>query len=99
MKGEISFDLIMDESTDNSVFEGCYRVLPEDWKVFYFTKWWQGTPGIIKDATFSSGIKGVNVNYGKDEVLNKQSIKKVLSEVLGVSEWEEVRGPDSLQLK
>jgi hypothetical protein len=101
MQGEITFDIFIDEDTPHDVFEGCYRVPPNDWKVFYFTKWWQDDSGpeIIKDAVFSSGVLGINVKYAKDQILNKLAVKRVLSEALGVQNWVEVKGPDSLRLK
>jgi hypothetical protein len=99
MKGQISFDILIEDNVDCPVFEGCYRVPPADWRVFYFTKWWQEGPEALVDATFCSGAKGVNVKYPKDSILNKIVIQKTLSKLLGVSEWQEVRGPDSLQLK
>jgi hypothetical protein len=86
-----------DEDADD--FEGCYRVPPGDWKVFYFTRAWEHSPGVFPNATFSSGIKGVGVNYPKDKELTRMVVRNTLSELLGVTEWEVVAGPDSLRLK
>jgi len=103
MSGEISFDTIFSEEGVHHI-EGCYRVNGESWKVFYFThrfngQWWQDLPVIRKDVVWPSGISGVDVVYPMDKILNKETVSRVLSDVLGVSKWVEVRGPDSLQLK
>jgi hypothetical protein len=98
MKGEISFDTNIDDNGQENI-EGCYRICGENWQVFYFTKWWDGAPRIIKDAVYNSGITGVDVWFPKNQILNKFAVIKLLSDILGVTEWSEVRGPDSLQLK
>jgi hypothetical protein len=103
MKAEISFDALALEDDQDNV-EGCYRLEGDDWQVFYFTRWWEGLPEerrakVVKNAVFSSGITGVVVNYPKEQILDKAAVMRVLSDTLGVAEWSEVRGPDSLQLK
>jgi hypothetical protein len=101
MQGEISFDIIIGDDAEHPVFEGCYRITPGDWVVFCVTKWWGGASqaGVNKGAVFSSGVKGVNINYPKDKVLNKNSVKEVLAESLSIADWVEVKGPDSLMIK
>ncbi len=98
MKAEISFDTIIDSNGEENI-EGCYRIEGKDWSVFYFTQWWDDQPHIVKDAVWRSGITGVDVRFPKDNILNKSSVMKYLSQILGVTEWSEVKGPDSLQLK
>jgi hypothetical protein len=98
MKGEISFDTNVDDNGQENI-EGCYRICEEEWQVFYFTQWWDGYPRIVKNAVSESGIGGVDVWFPKTQILNKSAVIKVLSDILGVDEWSEVRGPDSLQLK
>ena len=103
MNGEITFDTQVDELGQDHI-EGCYRIGGEDWKVFYFTHWfngdlWSGDPVIKKDAVWQSGITGVNAVLPKEQRLNKTTVLDTLSELLGVQGWSEVRGPDSLQLK
>jgi hypothetical protein len=97
MNAEISFDCYYPEDCDH--IEGCYRLPGEEWRVFYFTRWWQGKPEVRPDAVWRSGITGVQVNHPKDAVLNNSVVMQVLSSALGVTHWTEVRGPDSLQLK
>lgn len=99
MEGQISFDVVNGEEEDASNFEGCFRIPPGEWTVFNFTRSWSENPGINKDAVFSSGVRGVNVNYPKDETLNKIIVKEVLSQLFGIETWSEVRGPDSLMMK
>lgn len=98
MIGEISFDTIHDEEENDSIFEGAFRLPNEGWRVFFFQKY-TDNPGIFRDHVFSSGIEGIKVNYPDDEILNKKIVKGILSDVLGVDEWREVKGPDSLLLK
>ena len=99
MRGEISFDIVIPEDADIDDLEGCYRLDGGHWTVFYFTRRWDGQPGIVKNAIFNSGVRGVNANYPKDKILNKILVKEILSGALGVGEWREVIGPDSLTLK
>lgn len=103
MRGEISFDTEVLEHGEKHV-EGCYRIAGEVWRPFYFTKIWQGLPKdreekIVTNHVFRSGIVGILVNFAQQRELNKATVMSVLSDVLGVAEWSEVRGPDSLQMK
>jgi hypothetical protein len=103
MKGNISFDTNVAEAGE-AVIEGCYKIDGGSWQVFYFTNWWreapwQGDPLITYPGIWKSGITGVQVIYPKEKILNKRTAMEVLSKILGISDWFEVRGPDSLQLK
>jgi hypothetical protein len=98
MKAEISFDTIVPDAGSENI-EGCYRLEDCDWQVFYATQVYQGDPHTLFPAKWRSGVIGVQIHYPVDKVLNKESVKAVLTNVLGVSKWFEVLGPDSLRLK
>jgi hypothetical protein len=95
---EISFDLVME---DNMPFvEGCYRLEGHAWEVFTFIK--SGgyhQPGIRKHVTWASGVTGINVVVPDDARLDKPSVLAALSDAFAVTEWSEVRGPDSMNLR
>jgi hypothetical protein len=97
MNAEISFDTMVPDTGSEHV-EGCYRLGSSDWRVFYATQAYQGSPRIFP-ATWQSGASGIQIHHPKNEILNKASVKSALAEMLNVSEWIEVRGPDSLQMK
>jgi hypothetical protein len=98
MKAEISYDLIMEE--DMSFVEGCYRLEGGEWEVFTITHSRNGRPpGVWKNLTWASGVKGMNAVVLETTKLNKLSVLNVLSDALGVSEWLEVHGPDSIVLR
>ena len=52
-----------------------------------------------KDVVWDSGVTGVHVVMADDAKLNREIVLATLSEVLGVTEWKEVRGPDSMRLR
>jgi len=98
MKAEISFDLVMTD--DMGFVEGTFRLPHLDWQVFIFGPF----PGVTTDPVITqgkwqSGVTGVHVKWPKSRMLNKTAVLQILSQVLGVTEWEEVRGPDSMQLR
>ena len=99
MKAEITFDLIMTE--DMPFVEGCYRLPGEAWEVFIFTHLNNGPYGIgvWKDLIWDSGVRGLNAVMPADTKLSKETVFNVLSQALGVAEWAEVRGPDSIVLR
>ena len=99
MKAEISFDLVM---TDDMEFvEGTYRLPGSKWQVFIFGPGYSGRKPVVNPAArWESGITGVHVQWPESgSKLNKDSVQSILSEALGVTEWEEVRGPDSMKLR
>jgi len=99
-KGVISFDCLHDDDEDVNCLEGCYRLPPGEWKVFWFNNDEpMGRARCIVDAGFQSGVIGLVVEYNDRRRLSKAVAKRAMSEILKVSEWEEVRGPDSLQMK
>jgi hypothetical protein len=99
MTAEVTFDLIMTE--DMPFVEGCYRLPGGAWEVFMFTHLSNGPRGVgvWKDLIWASGVKGLNAVMPSDTKLNKATVFEVLSQALGVAEWSEVRGPDSIMLR
>jgi hypothetical protein len=98
MKAEISFDLVMEDDMD--FVEGTYRLLGGDWQVVIFSR----RPSVEKleistKGHWASGVTGVSVRFPKAEKLNKAAVMRILSEELGMTEWQEVHGPDSMQLR
>ena len=97
MKAEVSFDLVME---DNMGFvEGTYRLPGHEWQVFIFSSYAIQQLVIHPNAKWSSGITGVHVRFPESENLNRERVLRILSDALGVTEWNEVRGPDSMQLR
>lgn len=99
MKAEITFDLIMEENM--SFVEGCYRLEGGHWQVFMLRKSRRGIEevGIKRNLTWASGVTGINIIVPDDTKLNKSTVLRLLADVLGITEWSEVRGPDSMQLR
>jgi hypothetical protein len=98
MKAEITFDLVMNENMP--FVEGCYRLDNDIWHVFMFRKS-RGMElvGVRRNLVWDSGVTGINVIVPDDTTLNKLTVIQTLSDALGVTEWLEVRGPDSMQLR
>lgn len=99
INADISFDTIQGDEEDGACFEGCYRVNSTEWKVFCFVRREGVQPEVMTDATFSSGIKGIQVWHPPYRALNRRVVKKIMADILGVREWVETIGPDSLALK
>jgi hypothetical protein len=98
VKGEITFDLVMHD--DMYFVEGCYRLEDGVWHVFtYGRSGGHFEVGVKKDVVWDSGVTGVHVVMADDAKLNREIVLATLSEALGVTEWKEVRGPDSMQLR
>jgi hypothetical protein len=98
VKAEITFDLVMDE--DMSFVEGCYRLDGGEWQVFIFRHARGREPvGGKRGLTWKSGVTGLNAFLPEDSKINKSVVLNVLSHTLGVTEWIEVRGPDSIKLR
>lgn len=98
MNAEISWDLVMSDDMDFA--EGCYRLADGPWQVV--TAWksnerWE--PGVRNDVSWESGVRGMNIVVHRDQPLNKEALLDIMSSVLGVESWTEVRGPDSMQLR
>lgn len=98
MKAEITFDLVMTE--DMAFVEGCFRLAGGVWQVFMFRRY-NGieTVGVKQNLTWKSGVTGLNAILPNDAKIDKSVVLAVLSDTLGVTEWSEVRGPDSMRLR
>ncbi|MEL6105299.1 MAG: hypothetical protein AAFU85_04650 [Planctomycetota bacterium] len=94
--GEISYDLVMDD--DMEFIEGAYRLHGKCWQVFVTLRRDVDTP-IVKEVTWDSGITGVNVFCPRSMQLNAVVLESLLGDHHGVSEWNVVRGPDSMILR
>jgi hypothetical protein len=99
MRAEISFD--HDMSDDMEFVEGTYRLPGLDWQVFIFGPGFSvDTPVVNTKGRWESGITGTHVRWPDSGwTLNKDVVLRILSEHLGVTEWDEVRGPDSIKLR
>jgi hypothetical protein len=98
MRGEISYDLVMDD--DMEFIEGTYRVPGGDWQVVIVSAFDRDVPDPqVVPQQWESGVSGVVVRLPRAERINAATVERVLSEALGVSEWVRVRGPDSMQLR
>jgi hypothetical protein len=98
MRAQISFDLVMEDSM--SFVEGTYRLPEREWQVFIFGPDDRVTQPVARtDEDWESGVTGVYVKWPRGAPLNKDIVLRLLSEQLGVTEWEEVRGPDSMMLR
>ena len=80
--------------------EGTYLLDGGVWQVFIFGRA-RGTRdvGVRKNIVWKSGVTGVNVIVADDAKLNKQVVLQALSDALGITQWTEVRGPDSMVLR
>jgi hypothetical protein len=92
---EISFDLVMYDQME--FIEGTYRLPGSGWEVCVFCKKDVTAPSVKVGARWPSGITGTYVEF--PEMLNRTTAVRLMSGAHGVSEWHEVRGPDSMQLR
>jgi hypothetical protein len=85
---------------DMSFVEGCYRLDDGEWQVFIFghSRGFQPV-GVKRDLVWDSGVRGLNVILPDDTKINKPFVLNLMSDILGVTEWIEVRGPDSIKLR
>lgn len=87
-------------SDDMPFAEGCYRLEGGDWQVVTAVKAGiSRSVGIRNGLRWESGITGMNIVLPNDAVINASTLLKMMSHELGVSEWREVRGPDSMMLR
>lgn len=96
MTGEISYDLVMDE--DMGFVEGTFRLPGGEWRVVIVSRCSVPSPE-AKLTTWESGVTGLIVTFPKGITLNKSAVEDILGQTFGVSEWVEVRGPDSMRLR
>jgi hypothetical protein len=52
-----------------------------------------------QNLTWRSGVTGLNAILPTDAKIDRSVVLSALSDTLGVTEWSEVRGPDSMQLR
>ena len=99
VKGEVTFDLVMED--EMSFVEGCCRLEDDIWCVFMFRKSRNGIEevGVRKNLVWDSGVTGLNIIVSDDTTLNKSTVLRALAGALDVTEWAEVRGPDSMNLR
>ena len=98
MNAEVTWDLVMSE--DMPFAEGCYRLQGGPWQVVTATKAGPDhLPGVRNGVTWASGVTGMNVVFPEHLKINRASLMQKMSEVLGVVNWREVVGPDSMALR
>ena len=98
MNAEITWDLLM--SDDMGWIEGCYRLEGGPWQVVIAIKKEEVSTVEIRDGlTWASGVTGMNIFLPETACLNAMVLLELMSDVLGVLEWVEVRGPDSILLR
>ena len=98
MIAEVTWDLVMDE--DMGFIEGCYRLPNEPWQVIIASKKNEIlTVDVRNNLTWESGVTGMNIYFPRKFQLNAGILLEIMSRVLGVSKWIEVRGPDSILLR
>ena len=98
MRAEISYDLVMDD--DMEFVEGAYRLPGGDWQVVIVLARDREVPEPqVVLQQWESGVSGVVIRLPRTERVNAATVERVLSAALGVSEWVQVRGPDSMQLR
>jgi hypothetical protein len=97
LKAEITLDLVMQE--DMAFAEGCYRLDQGEWHVFTVAHSAVQQVTVKKDVVWRSGVTGLNLFFPNNSKINKSVILDVMSITLGVAEWTEVRGPDSINLR
>jgi hypothetical protein len=95
-KGQISFDLIMEDDMD--FVEGCYCDTGEAAKVFVITKASCETP-VFRAVQWPSGVTGVNIYVPHAQVLDRSSSLRLMTCFTGIADWQVVFGPDSITLR
>lgn len=97
MRAEISYDLVM--QAEMSFVEGTFRLPGGEWEVVIASRSVSVTTPQWRRSRWESGVTGLVLKYPSEQPLNKSAVEAVLSEALGVTEWVEVRDPDSMQLR
>jgi hypothetical protein len=93
---EISYDLVMHD--DMAFVEGTYRLPGGDWQVFIFGRGDVSDPEVTPQR-WRSGVTGLFIRFPHSAALNRAVVEHILSGALGVTEWVEISGPDSMQLR
>jgi hypothetical protein len=96
MRAEISYDLVM--NVDMEFVEGTYRLPNAGWQVLIASKRDIHEVELVQQV-WESGATGVLLRFPASKQLNAEAIERVLSVSFGVSDWVQVHGPDSMQLR
>src|SRR5947209_934185 len=96
VQAEISYDLVMEN--DMSFVEGCYRLPGRPWEVFIFSKKKVAEPE-HRFGKWDSGVTGITFFVPDATTLSKSVVEELLSSALGVADWCEVKGPDSIVIR
>jgi len=96
MRAEISYDLVMDD--DMAFVEGTFRLADGVWRAVIVSRCDVPEPQVLPQQ-WESGVSGVFIRFPRAGRLNRAVVEQVLSVALGVAEWVEVRGPDSMHLR
>lgn len=96
MRAEISYDLVMEDDMD--FVEGTFRLPRGKWQVVIVSKGAVASPE-VKPTTWGGSMTGLIVTFPASLKLSRAAVEDVLGRSLGVNQWEEVRGPDSMQLR
>ena len=87
-------------SEDMPFAEGCYRIDGGDWQVVTAIRAGPDRPaGVRNGVKWDSGVTGLNIVFPKDTRINRASLAAAMSEVLGIDDWREVSGPDSMTIR
>lgn len=98
MIAEVTWDFLMEE--DMGWIEGCYRLPDQPWQVVIAGNDDEVSKVEVRNGlTWASGVTGMNIFFPKNVRLNATLLLKVMSDVLGVCNWVEVRGPDSIVIR
>lgn len=98
MIAEVTWDLVMGEDMD--FIEGCYRLPNRPWQVVIARKRDGLTAVEVRSGlTWESGVTGVNIYFPWKAQLNAAVLLETMSRALGIAQWTEVRGPDSIVLR
>lgn len=93
---EISYDLVMGDDMD--FVEAAYRLPGGEWQVVIVSRYDVQEPEVVPQRR-ESGASGLLIRFPRSGRLNRAAVERVLAAALGVREWVDVRGPDSMQLR
>jgi hypothetical protein len=97
-KCEISYDFILERDEDSIFIEGCYRLSDGVWRVLIVSKKNIGEM-IAKSSTWENGTEGLVIHVPKSSNLSKNSLERMLANLLDVTCFCEIQGPDSMDLR
>ena len=86
-------------SEDMDFIEGCYRLEGGPWQVITAAKSEEILEAEIRTGCWASGVTGMNIILRQTAQLNATVLLNLMSDILCVEKWIEVRGPDSIQLR